>query len=291
MRIGLAGLGIMGYRIAANLAKAGKLNMVYNRTVSKAEQFHKEYGVKYAEDPKSLIQSVDFLITMLSDDEAVKSFITPLLPYVKDKIIVDMSTISPSTSISLSNEVSKHGGIMFDTPVIGTTIAVEQKKITVLVGGPKEKFNIVQDVLKETAANVIYVGKNGSALYAKIANNLLTGIYMTTLAEAFTFGVRSGLDPEEIKTILSQYASVKSPFMELKLPKVISGDYSTQFATKHMAKDLEIAVRESQNLKVITPLTSISLQLYRLADGLGYGDSDFASVIEVYKKSPKSKSD
>lgn len=79
--------------------------------------------------------------------------------------------------------------------------------------------------------------------------------------------------------------------MELKLPKVISGDYSTQFATKHMAKDLEIAVRESQNLKVITPLTSISLQLYRLADGLGYGDSDFASVIEVYKKSPKSKSD
>ncbi|AAY79801.1 3-hydroxyisobutyrate dehydrogenase [Sulfolobus acidocaldarius DSM 639] len=287
----MAGLGIMGYRIAANLAKAGKLNMVYNRTVSKAEQFHKEYGVKYAEDPKSLIQSVDFLITMLSDDEAVKSFITPLLPYVKDKIIVDMSTISPSTSISLSNEVSKHGGIMFDTPVIGTTIAVEQKKITVLVGGPKEKFNIVQDVLKETAANVIYVGKNGSALYAKIANNLLTGIYMTALAEAFTFGVRSGLDPEEIKTILSQYASVKSPFMELKLPKVISGDYSTQFATKHMAKDLEIAVRESQNLKVITPLTSISLQLYRLADGLGYGDSDFASVIEVYKKSPKSKSD
>ncbi|AHC50881.1 3-hydroxyisobutyrate dehydrogenase [Sulfolobus acidocaldarius SUSAZ] len=291
MRIGLAGLGLMGYRIAANLAKAGKLNMVYNRTVGKAEQFHKEYGVKYAEDPKSLIQSVDFLITMLSDDEAVKSFITPLLPYVKDKIIVDMSTISPSTSISISNEVSKHGGIMFDTPVIGTTIAVEQKKITVLVGGPKEKFNIVQDVLKETAANIIYVGKNGSALYTKIANNLLTGIYMTALAEAFTFGVRSGLDPEEIKTILSQYASVKSPFMELKLPKVISGDYSTQFATKHMAKDLEIAVRESQNLKVITPLTSISLQLYRLADGLGYGDSDFSSVVEVYKKSPKSKSD
>jgi len=287
MRIGLAGLGVMGYRIGANLAKAGKLDLVYNRTTSKAEQFSKEYGVKYTTDPKELINSVDFLITMLSDDNAVTSFLMPLVQYSKGKIIVDMSTISPSTSIAIAKEVMKNRGIMYDAPVIGTSIFAEQKKLTVLVGGPESHLNTVTDVLKETASTILYMGPNGMGLYAKLVNNLMVGVYVAALAEAYNFGIAAGLKPEDIYKVLALYGSAKSPTSELKVPKMMNSDYSTQFATKHMRKDLEIITKETQNLRVINPLSSLALQLYRIAESLGYSEADYSAVFEVYKKSSK----
>ncbi|MBB5252785.1 NAD(P)-dependent oxidoreductase [Sulfurisphaera ohwakuensis] len=284
MRVGLAGLGVMGYRIGANLVKAGKLDVVYNRTVSRAEQFSKEYGVKYVTDPKELIKSVDLLITMLADDSAVSSFLLPLSPYAKDKIIVDMSTISPSTSISIANEIMKNGGIMYDAPVIGTSIFAEQKKLTVLLGGPESHVNTVTEILKETASTIIYMGKNGMGLYAKLVNNLMVGVYVAALAEAYNFGISAGLKPEDVRKVLALYGSAKSPTSELKVPKMMNSDYSTQFATKHMRKDLEIITKETQNLHVVNPLSSLALQLYRFAEALGYSESDYAAVLEVYKK-------
>jgi len=284
MRIGLAGLGIMGYRIGANLAKAGKLDLVWNRTVGKAEMFSKEYGIKYTTDPKELISSVDMLITMLADNDAVKSFLTPLIPYAKGKIIIDMSTISPSLSISIANEVHKNGGYMYDAPVIGTSVFAEQKKLTVLLGGPAEKVDVVKDVLKETASTIIYIGGNGSGLYAKLVNNLMVGVYVAALAEAYNFGMQAGLKPEDVQKVLALYGSARSPTSELKVPKMMSGDYSTQFATKHIRKDLEIVNDEARNLKVINPLSSLALQLYRMAEAMGYSESDYVSVLEVYRK-------
>ncbi|BFI74979.1 NAD(P)-dependent oxidoreductase [Sulfurisphaera ohwakuensis] len=284
MRVGLAGLGVMGYRIGANLVKSGKLDVVYNRTVSRAEQFSKEYGVKYVTDPKELIKSVDLLITMLADDSAVSSFLLPLSPYAKDKIIVDMSTISPSTSISIANEIMKNGGIMYDAPVIGTSIFAEQKKLTVLLGGPESHVNTVTEILKETASTIIYMGKNGMGLYAKLVNNLMVGVYVAALAEAYNFGISAGLKPEDVHKVLALYGSAKSPTSELKVPKMMNSDYSTQFATKHMRKDLEIITKETQNLHVVNPLSSLALQLYRFAEALGYSESDYAAVLEVYKK-------
>jgi len=288
MRIGLAGLGVMGYRIGANLAKAGKLDLVYNRTTSKAEQFSKEYNVKYTTDPKELLNSVDLLITMLADDNAVSSFLMPLTQYSKGKIIVDMSTISPSTSITIANEVMKYGGIMYDAPVIGTSIFVEQKKITVLLGGPESHVNTVSDILKETASTILYMGPNGKGLYAKLVNNLMVGVYVAALAEAYNFGVSAGLKPEDVNKVLALYGSAKSPTAELKVPKMINSDYSTQFATKLMRKDLEIITKETQNMHVINPLSSLALQFYRFAESLGYSESDYASVLEVYKKASSS---
>ena len=284
MKVGLAGLGIMGYRIGANLAKAGKLHLVYNRTVKKAEQFSKEYNVKYVTDPVELIKEVDVLITMLADDEAVSSFLTPLIPYTKGKIVIDMSTISPSVSVSIAKKIEENGGYMYDAPVIGTSVFAEQKKLTVLVGGPEEKFDVVKDILSETASTILYMGSNGMGLYAKLVNNLMVGVYVAALAEAYNFGIKAGLKPEDVHKVLALYGSAKSPTAELKVPKMMSGDYSTQFAVKHMRKDLEIVTKESQNLKVINPLSSLALQLYRMAEAMGHGESDYVAVLEVYRK-------
>ena len=287
MKIGLAGLGIMGYRIGGNLAKAGKLHLVYNRTERKAEQFSKEYGVKYVKDPIELLKEVDVLITMLADDDAVSNFLTPLIPYSKGKTIVDMSTISPSVSIEIAKKVAENGGFMYDAPVIGTSVFAEQKKLTVLLGGPEEKLDVVKEILSETASTILYMGGNGMGLYAKLVNNLMVGVYVATLAEAYNFGVKSGLKPEDVYKVLALYGSAKSPTSELKVPKMINNDYSTQFAIKHMRKDLEIITKETQNIKVINPLSSLALQLYRLAEAMGHGENDYVAVLEVYRKGNK----
>lgn len=289
MKVGLIGLGIMGYRIGANLAKAGKLHMVYNRSADKAESFVKEYKVSKASSINELVEKSDVIITMLSDDDAVKNVVEPIIPIMKGKILIDMSTISPTLSVSLAKKIESINGTMFDAPVIGTSTFVEQKKLVVLVGGPKEKFDIVYDILKETASSIVYMGSNGMGLYAKLVNNLLLGSYVAAIAEAYNFGLKAGLDPQQIANLLSSLSSARSPTTELKMPKLVKGDYSTQFATKHMRKDLEIIMRESQNLKVITPISSLALQLYKMAEALGYSEFDFVSVLEVFKKlSPKS---
>ncbi|MFB6491381.1 MAG: NAD(P)-dependent oxidoreductase [Thermoproteus sp. AZ2] len=283
MRVGLIGLGVMGWRIAANLAQDGLLSAVFNRTRQKAEEFSKRYGVQAARDYGELAKSADLIITMLSDDEAVKEVVSALLPYVASKIVVDMSTISPETSTSLAEEVRRRGGVMFDAPVIGTSVAVERRAIVVLVGGPKESYPPVEEVLRHTASAVVYVGPNGYGLYAKLVNNLFLGAYLAALAEAFSFGVRAGLSPQFLIDLLTKYSSARSPTSELKAPKLAARDYSVQFAIKHMRKDLEIIQEVARRLKAPVPISALSLQLFRLAEELGLSEEDVAAVYEVLR--------
>ncbi|EHP68478.1 MAG: NAD(P)-dependent oxidoreductase [Metallosphaera yellowstonensis] len=288
MRIGLIGLGVMGWRIGANLAKAGRLHVVYNRTSVKAEQFSREYGVRNAESIQRLAEESDVILTVLADDVAVQEVVEGLLPKVKGRILVEMSTISPPLSIRLAEKVKGAGGVMYDAPLVGTSIMVEQKKLTVLVGGPEEGFQNLKELLSHTASAILYMGPNGMGLYAKLVNNLLIGAYVAAMAEAFNMGVRSGLDPEKVSEFLAKYSSARSPTSELKAPKMATRDYSTQFATRHMRKDLEIIDKEAQRLGVPIPMSALALQLYRMVEAIGLSEKDYSSIFEIYSKFTRS---
>jgi len=161
---------------------------------------------------------------------------------------------------------------------------VEQRKVTVLVGGSEEVFKTVLPVLRETAENVVRVGGNGMGLYAKLVNNLVLGVYVASLAEAFNMGIRAGLDKEQMVEVLDRLSSIRSPTSAIKLPKLLNGDYSTQFALKHMRKDLEIIQSESKRLRTFTVLSDLAMQLYRGAEGLGLSEMDFAAILELYRR-------
>ncbi|EZQ06775.1 3-hydroxyisobutyrate dehydrogenase [Candidatus Acidianus copahuensis] len=280
---GLIGLGVMGWRIGANLAKDGVLGLVWDRTEDKAKEFSRQYKVKFG-GLQEIANECEIVLTMLSDDDAVTTVVENLIPHLKGKILVDMSTISPSVSLALAKKVKEVGGVMYDAPVIGTSVFVEQKKLVVMVGGPEDQFSKVKDLLSHTSSSVIYMGDNGMGLYAKLVNNLLLGVYATAMAEAYNFGISSGLDKEKVAKVLSELSSARSPTTELKVPKMVSEDYSTQFAVKHMRKDLEIIQRESQRIRALTLTSSLSLQLYRMAEALGLGEKDFIGVLEVFRK-------
>ncbi len=291
VRVGLIGLGVMGWRIAKNLREAGLLiGGVYNRTFDKALRFSREFGVEAFKTPSELAKASDVIITMLSDDEAVKNVIAGndgvLSGLRPGSLVIDMSTISPSVSIELANTIkSRGGGEMVDAPVIGTSVAVERKEIVVLVGGSEEAFNRAKDVLQYTAKTIIHVGPNGFGLYAKLINNALLGSYVVALAEVVQLGKAFGLSDSIILDVLTKLSSARSPTSELKVPKMLSGgDYSVQFALKHMRKDLDIVNREASMRGVPIPMASLALQFYRMAEKMGLSEEDFAAVLKVLTK-------
>jgi 3-hydroxyisobutyrate dehydrogenase len=112
----------------------------------------------------------------------------------------------------------------------------------------------------------------------------LLGAYVVAIGEAFNFGVVSGLDKEQVETVLTKLSSARSPTTELKVPKLVKQDYTTQFATKHMRKDLEIIQGEATHESVVVPMSSLALQFYRMAEGMGLSEEDFCSVYEVFRK-------
>ncbi|MGC9210143.1 MAG: NAD(P)-dependent oxidoreductase [Acidilobus sp.] len=283
-KVGLIGLGVMGSRIAANLAGAGLLVGVYDRTASKAKGFARERGVQAFDTPEDLAKEVEVVISVLSDDAAVSEVYSRLIPVSSGKVFIEMSTISPQVSVDIASRVRERGGVMFDAPIMGTSVDVENKRITVLVGGPKEQFPRVEAILRNTASRVVYVGPNGTGLYMKLAGNMIFAIFMAGLAETINFATKAGLAPEQILDLLLNISGTRSPSSNLKVPKMLSSDFSVQFALKHMRKDTEIMVREAQKLKVPIPLTGLVSNLLRMAEGLGLSDLDVSAIIELYRK-------
>jgi 3-hydroxyisobutyrate dehydrogenase len=283
--VGVIGLGTMGWRIAKVLREDGLLRGVYNRTPSKARAFAEEFKVKVYGNPAELARDVDVVLSIVSDDDAVKAVMLGdggVLNGVKGgSLVIEMSTISPSTSIELAKLVKGRGGLMVDAPVIGTSVLVERRQAVVLVGGEDEAFEKAREVVSHFASSVVHVGPNGYGLYAKLVNNALLGSYVAALAEVVNLGEAMGLSGDVITDVLVKLSSARSPTSELKVPKMIKGDFSVQFATKHMRKDLDLVSKEASRLGVPIPLASLSLQLYRIAEAMGLSDEDFSAVIKV----------
>jgi 3-hydroxyisobutyrate dehydrogenase len=283
--VGVIGLGTMGWRIAKVLREDGLLRGVYNRTPSKARTFAEEFKVKVYGNPAELARDVDVVLSIVSDDDAVKAVMlgdSGVLNGVKGgSLVIEMSTISPSTSIELAKLVKGRGGLMVDAPVIGTSVLVERRQAVVLVGGEDEAFEKAREVVSHFASSVVHVGPNGYGLYAKLVNNALLGSYVAALAEVVNLGEAMGLSGDVITDVLVKLSSTRSPTSELKVPKMIKGDFSVQFATKHMRKDLDLVSKEASRLGVPIPLASLSLQLYRIAEAMGLSNEDFSAVIKV----------
>ncbi|WP_291999939.1 NAD(P)-dependent oxidoreductase [Caldivirga sp.] len=288
VRVGLIGLGTMGWRIAKNLRDDGLLVGVFNRTMSKALRFAEEFKVHVFNNPAELASNVDVVVSIVSDDDAVKSIMLGeggVINGIKQgSLIIEMSTISPSTSIELASKVKEKGGLMVDAPIIGTSVLIEKREAVVLIGGEKEAYERAYEVVRHFARYIIHIGPNGYGLYAKLINNALLGSYVAALAEVVNLGEAMGLSSGVIMDVLTKLSSARSPTSELKVPKMINNDFSPQFATKHMRKDLDLVNKEASRLGVPIPMAALSLQLYRMAETSGLSDDDFSAVVKILKR-------
>jgi 3-hydroxyisobutyrate dehydrogenase len=284
--VGFIGLGKMGLPICKNLINSGlKLN-VYNRTQAKAQEL-KEMGAKLLNSPASVAENSDLIFLMLSDSKAVESIFfgnNGLFEKIKkDQVIVDLSTIYPFDSIAIANRVIEKGAYYFDAPVIGSVSAAESRTLSIVVGGNKDVFESIKNILALIGKNVYYLGENGRGLYMKMINNLIMGTNMAILSEGLTLGQKLGIDAKIALEILST-GGANSRILELKKTKILSEDFKPQFTLSHQLKDMFYAVQLSKEVGASLPITGAVTQLYLSGLSNDLGNEDLSAIIKIFRK-------
>ena len=285
MRIGIAGLGLMGSGIAKRLINNGHKVSVYNRTRSKSHHFSNEATI--ASSPKALGQACDLVITIVTNFDAVKTVLFGREGVVESEnnnlIVADVSTISPAQSEHCAQRLRSAGIEMLGVPVMGGPAAAETGNLVPIVSGSKHAFEKVRQVIEELGTT-FYVGEaDGSANNIKLALNLNIALIACALSEGMTLVKRAGIDPSIfIKILNSTY--FKTGLSEIKAPKMIKKEFSPSFHLKNMLKDLELATTTAQLNGLTLPQTALAEQMFRAANNIGFSDQDYTAIYAFLAK-------
>jgi 3-hydroxyisobutyrate dehydrogenase len=285
MKVGIAGLGLMGSGITKRLIDSGHMVSIYNRTRSKAEQFSNKATV--ALSPRELAEGCDLLITVVTDFDALKDILFGTKGVIEsgnhNLVVADASTISPSQSEHCVQRLRSAGKEMLGIPIMGGPAAAEAGELIPIVSGNRQAFEKVRQVI-EKLGRIFYVGeKDGSANTIKLALNLNIALIASGLSEGITLVRKAGIDPSIFIEILNS-TYFKTGLSEKKGPKMVKSDFSPTFHLKNMLKDLELATSTAQGTGITIPQTALAQQIFRAANNMGFSDQDYTSICAFLAK-------
>ncbi len=284
--VAFIGTGLMGKPMAMNVLKKGFQLTVYNRTAAKTVELGKA-GAGIAASPRDAAKSADVVITMLSNIEAVESTLTGadgiLSGLARGKVYIDMSTITPEASRKFAGLVEATGAKMLDAPVAGSTNLAEKGELTIMVGGDPRVLDEAREVLQAMGKFIFHVGDHGSALALKLVINHFVAGMTALLAEGLELSQKLGIDPSVLTNVMNT-SVIKSPMYDVKIPKMISQDYTAQFPLKLLVKDLNYIAQTARKAGAKMPVQAIVRDLYSTANDRGYGEQDFSVIYEIIGK-------
>jgi 3-hydroxyisobutyrate dehydrogenase len=274
--IGWIGLGNMGTPMVSNLIKAGFEVTIFNRTKSK-EQPLIEAGARAAESIPLLVQHCDIVITMLSNDAAVKEIFEGanglLSTPQPGKLFIDMSTVAPETSRYLSGLCAAQGIHFLEAPVSGSVKPAQDGTLIILVGGTTENYHKAKPVFDVLGKLALYLGESGKGSTAKLAINYLLALNLQGLAETVLFAEKNNISKQDMLTIVNEGACANG-ITKLKSASILNDDYPAAFALKHLVKDLRLAKEAGLSAPLITPL----YDTFNKAQQAGLGDEDVMAI-------------
>ena len=282
--VGFVGLGRMGSRIAANLAKAGHEVTVWNRTGSVAAEWVGEHGGTVAADLAALAARSEFVITMLADGAALEEVYGPggLAEAIEGRVAIDMGTSGPHSFGQVRSIVEKAGGVVVDAPVSGSTAAAEAASLLIMVGSDDHYDRV--EALLSSVGNPVHVGPTGSAAVLKLAvNSVLYGLSQA-VAEAVALAEKSGVAPETSMDILSKGAA-GAPMLTYRREQYLHPDTAPVTFTVDLArKDLALALEEAQRTGSPTGQMERTLELLEDLIDRGFGSQDMGYVVEAARR-------
>jgi 3-hydroxyisobutyrate dehydrogenase-like beta-hydroxyacid dehydrogenase len=283
-RIGFLGLGIMGAPMAQNLRKAGHELAVWSHNTGKAEQFAKAHKAEFCKSPAEVATASECVFLCVGDTAMSRQVILGKDGLVVGAnpglVVVDCSTVAPSESIEVAEELHRSGIEFLDAPCTGSKAGAEGATLTFMVGGHKEVFEQVRPFFEAMGKTFYYCGKHGMGLRAKLTQNLILGNLLQAFNEGLVMSTKAGVDPELMLEILNNSAA-RSGLISAKAPAVFRRDFSTNFSVKWLEKDMALMVGAAAEMNVPVPLTALSQQLLRTAIAKGYGDEDICGSIRV----------
>ncbi len=283
-RIGFIGLGNMGLPMAGNLIAAGHAVTGYDMKPVKLD------GLKLAASGAEAARGADFVITMLPAGEHVRAVmledgVAAAAP--ANAVLIDCSTIDVATARGVAAAVDRP---MLDAPVSGGTMGAAHATLTFMVGGPKGAFARAEPVLRAMGRTVVHCGDAGAGQAAKICNNMLLGISMIGVCEAFALAEKLGLSHQALYDVASKSSGqCWSLTTYCPVPGPVPGspanrDYAPGFAGALMLKDLTLSQMAAETSGASTPLGAAATELYRRFVEAGGGGTDFSGIIRMLRE-------
>lgn len=288
--IAIIGLGNMGGPMAANLARAGFHTIGFDLSATSCEEAART-GVTIAPTAIDAVEQADVIITMLPAGKHVISVWGEILSSTKkDALIIDCSTIDIGSSRHVHTMAVEYKRLSLDAPVSGGTGGAKAGTLTFMVGGSERAFTQGEPILRKMGSKIIHCGEAGAGQAAKICNNMILGISMLAVSEAFVLAEKLGLSHQALFDVastssgqcwsLNTYCPVPGPVPT----SPANNDYRPGFSAELMLKDLRLAQEAAISSGTTTPLGAEAAQLYALFNGLGRGKEDFSSVINMLRE-------
>lgn len=275
--VGVIGLGIIGTRVAAGLRHCGFNAYVWNRTPKPAPNF--------LGSPAEVAELCDIIQLFVADADAVMKTIDALSDVLTpDHLIICNATIGLRGTLDAAKRVREIGARFLDAPFTGSKGAADRRQLVYYIGGEEQDFLRARPVLEATSKAIVRIGEVGQAAVVKVVTNLISAVTAQTLAEALAIVRRAGIRPEALAEAIENNA-MRSGVTDLKLPAMISGDYTPHFALKHMFKDVQLGIQLANQFGIEVPATgTVGAVMYSMLTK-GCGDLDYAAVFKAYEQS------
>ena len=272
--VAVIGLGIIGSRVREILRSKDFHVFVWNRTPRPIPNF---VGA-----PVELAEMCNYIQLFVSDDEALLDVVKQLSSGLGPRhIVIAHSTVSPHSMIAAAEIVQRRGARFLEAPFTGSKEAAAKGQLVYYVGGDEEALREARPVLEASSKEIIFIGEVGQATTIKITTNMVTAASVQAVAEALALTHAAGLPLEKFITAMRGNAS-NSATIDLKLPKMVAGDYEPHFSIKHMLKDMQIASRMGLTHHLELAVTSAARD--RLLEQMqrGHSDEDYSAIARKY---------
>ena len=283
-RIGFLGLGIMGSRMAANVARAGYELSVWTHTPGKAEAWAAEHDARAFASPAEVAGQSDIVISMVVDGAQVASVLLDEGGVVESAreglLCVDMSTIAPVDSRRIAAALDERGVRMLDAPVTGSSPRAEAGTLTIMAGGAAEDFARARPLFEAMGEVIVHVGELGQGEMLKLINNSLGAANAAALAEALLLARATGVDLDAFVQVTSAGSGASAQLTNKATP-MREHDFTTLFKTEHMLKDVRLCLEEAQAAGIPFPSAAHARDLLTATLGRGHGEDDYAAIIEA----------
>lgn len=282
MRVAVIGLGLMGSAASRRLRDAGFELILWNRSFEKAEMLARELNATLAKSVAEAVERAEIALLFLADDEAAIS-VAMSIPRADGLVVSNFSTITPRTSIQLSEFLKTRGVCYLETPVIGGPGVIREGKAIVLLAGPRYCSRRARGVLEALASDIVEISEDvGKASALKLAFNLLLINTIASLAEALSLAEAYEVDRSIVVEVLSK--SMFREIVERYYNRMVSEEAPVGFKLSLAAKDLEYALRAGYEKRLPLPVTASTQQLYRLALRAGLGEADYTKIYKFIRE-------
>jgi 3-hydroxyisobutyrate dehydrogenase len=281
--LGWIGVGRMGEVLATRLLQHGCDLTVYNRTSAKALPLV-DHGARLVERPIDLADR-DIVITMVAGSSDFEEVMAGPQGLLADEsrapaLVVDASTVSMAVSSEIREKAALRGVTLLAAPVSGNPKAARAGMLSVAVSGPHEGYVRALPYLRMLGRSVSYVGEGEAARLVKICHNLILGVVAQILAETTVLAESGGISRADYLAFIND-SVLGSTFSRYKTPAFVNLNYTPTFTSHLLRKDFELGLEAARQRNVPLPLTALTHQIVVSLIGQGFGDQDFAALLEI----------